>query len=377
MQADVRDIPRVIATLREAPPPGGRVFSVYLDTSPDRVARQAYLLSYRDRCKLLRAGLGPEEAAAFEAAADQAEQYLTNEFRPGRPGLVLFASGYPEYFHAVALPARPAESASWSAVPELEPLQQVLDDAERVAVLLFDSERARLLTVYLGEIEARHAIEDEVPARQSTGGWFALAQTRYARHREDHIRRHAKRAVALLTEALRSHPFDRLFLAGPEEALVLLRRHLPRPLRSRLAGTLHLELFASDADVLRTALGAAERVERQEELAQVNELLDAATIPHAALGLAATLAALSEGRVHALFIADTFSGLGGACPACRRLVAGLDRCPSCGTDTTPIADLRESVLEHAVAQGARVEIVSGEAAALLSVHGGIGAWTRF
>ena len=40
-------------------------------------------------------------------------------------------------------------------------------------------------------------------------------------------------------------------------------------------------------------------------------------------------------------------------------------------------ELQERMVDRAVAQGARIEIVSGDAAALLSEHGGIGTYTRF
>jgi hypothetical protein len=49
---------------------------------------------------------------------------------------------------------------------------------------------------------------------------------------------------------LRKHSFDRLLLAGPDESLAVLKRELPRPLRARLAGTISVPLFASDAEVL-------------------------------------------------------------------------------------------------------------------------------
>jgi len=90
-----------------------------------------------------------------------------------------------------------------------------------------------------------------------------------------------------------------------------------------------------------------------------------------------TLDTLSEGRTHVLFIADSFEGFGGECPSCGRLIAGPGPCPSCGVPTEPVPDLGESAIQRALDQGARVEIVSGDAAARLLTRGGLGAWTRF
>jgi peptide subunit release factor 1 (eRF1) len=215
-----------------------------------------------------------------------------------------------------------------------------------------------------------------VLGKQATGGWFGLAQARYARRHEEHGARHAERTIRALMTLLRRHPFDRLLLAGPDEALATLRDHLPRPLRLGLAGTIRLELFAGDTEVLAAAREAAEALERREEVALVDDLIDGATGPRVALDFAQTLAALSEGRVHRLVLADSFAGVGGECAGCWRLVAGVGPCPTCGAATRPVADLAEAALAVAHAQGARIELVSGEAAARLMQVNGLGAWTR-
>jgi peptide chain release factor subunit 1 len=377
MMTDVRPLPAILAELQETPPPAGGVLSVYLDTSPGRIAGQAHLLAYRDACKAIRASLPDAERTAFEAAAAQAEGYLSGSFAPTAPGLALFASGQADYFFALPLPRRPVDDLAWAEQAELEPLHELVDEYERIAVLLFDKERARLFTIFMGAVEERHALEDEVPGKQATGGWFALAQTRYARHHEDHVLRHAKRTIALLQRVLRAHPFDRLVLGGPDEAVSLLRQHLPRPLRRRLAGTLDLELFASEEQIRRAALEVAERLERAAEQAMLDELLESSGSAYVALGVESTLEALAERRIHLLLLADTFAASGSECRRCGRLSATAGSCPACGGPTEPLASLREGLLQQAVEQGARIEVVAGTAAARLAEHGGIGAWTRF
>lgn len=369
--------PTALETLRQAAPPGGRVLSVYLDTAPDRVEGQAYLLAYRDGCKALRASLPAEERESFDAAAERVERFLVDVFTPTSPGVAIFSAPAGSYFFVVPLPNRPAEGLSWSDTPRLAPLQGVLDEYERIAVALFDKERARLLTIFLGSIESRRAFTDPVPGKQATGDWFGLSQSRYARHHEDHVRRHVKRTVDALLALLRERPFDRLILGGPEEALAMLRQHLPRPLRARLAGTINVELFASDQEVLRAAKPVAEAAERQAELEMVTELIDAATASHTALGLDETLTALNAGRVHLLLMADDFSAGGAQCPSCGWLAPTAIPCPACRTPMRTLADLRSAIVQSALAQGAKVEEVVGPAADRLLAHGGIGAWTRF
>lgn len=372
-----QSLPEALEHLRATPSPTGRVFSVYLNTIPEGTAGPAQLIHVRDACKELRASLAADELRAFERAATQVEAYLLNQARDQQPGMAVFASGDPAYFTALSLPKPPTFEADWDESPHLAPLQTLIDDLERFALVLFDNERARLYTIHLGAIESQREMRDDTPGKQATGGWYSLAQTRIARHREDHLRRHADRTAQALLEELRQRPFDRLLVAGPPEPLALLKQRLPRPLRARLAGTLSLEMFATEAKILEAALLAAAEVEREQEVADVLDLNEAAHTRHAALGIDPTLAALSEGRVHRLFLAADFSGQGGACPNCRRLVAGPGPCPLCGTAITPVADLRERVLQSAAEQGATIEMVAGEAARLLMLHNGIGAWTRY
>jgi hypothetical protein len=81
--------------------------------------------------------------------------------------------------------------------------------------------------------------------------------------------------------------------------------------------------------------------------------------------------------VYLLVLADDFDEAGAHCLSCGRLVRDHGCCPACGSSTLAVAHLREPLVQQVLAQGARVEMVSGAAAARLDEHGGIGAWTRF
>jgi peptide chain release factor subunit 1 len=378
MTSDVSALPPIVA-LRELNErrPDFPVLSVYLDTSPDRLAGEGHRIALVDACKATRHTLDGADLDAFEAAVDQVERYLTTEFLPTHPGVAIFSSGHREYFYAVPLPYRPTDTVTWSTLPRLEPLQAAADEFERMAVLLFDKERARLFTIFIGQLEERRFIEDDVPGKQATGDWFALAQTRYARHHEEHVLRHVARAIDALNGLLRARPFNRLLLGGPPEALALLQRELPLPLQERITGSLHTELFASEADVLKAALEAARTAGRQEELAEISELIEAATSRHVALGVDATLQALGDGRTHELFVADGLNEIAGQCQTCDRLVPAGATCRWCNGPVSPITDLRQRIVDRALGQGAKIETVSGAAGEMLMEHGGLGAWTRY
>jgi peptide subunit release factor 1 (eRF1) len=275
------------------------------------------------------------------------------------------------------LPVPVADAAHAGPTPYIRPLLDVLDEYERYAVALVDKEKARLFTVYLGEIEEEDRIVDFVPGKTDEGG---PSQANYQRHHEAHVHRHLKRVAEQLATLLRTHPFDRLVLAGPEEATSELRRLLSRPLQARLAGIIPAEIFAGKEEILERTLEIERQAERTAEEQLVGEILElGAAGARATYGVDATLHAIWRGQVHTLAVADGLRLPGGECPVCGRLAAGEPRaCPVCGSEMEPLDDVIERAIERTLDERGRVEIVHGPAAAhLTAVGGGLGALLRF
>ncbi|HET7080799.1 MAG TPA: hypothetical protein VFM49_25475 [Chloroflexia bacterium] len=376
VHTEVEVLPDMLRALREKAPPPNGVLSAYLPTPPVQVLGQKYLVRFREECKAIREELqeaGRADRQAFETAAARIEEYLTGMPTPRHPGLAVFAAEERGYLYAAPLPERPATVVAWSDQPLLMPLEQVLDDHERVAVLLADRRQARLFTIYLGAIEERGEFVSDDPGVSNISGIAG----NHARHYREHVDRHLRRTAHAAQELLRAQPFDRLILGGPEDVSGMLKDELPRPVRARFAGTLSIGLDATDAQVLDAALQVAEEIERRTELEMVEELTQAGGAPRAALGLEPTLEAVSDQRVQHLFIVSDFAEAGGECPNCGRLVVGQDRCPVCGAEPVQLPDLSERLVDRALEQAAQVEVISGEAAEMLMDTGGLGAWTRY
>lgn len=368
---------QTIKALREWRPAPAKVLSVYLDTSAARVAAYAYVTAFRDGRRTVRAGLPTGEQAAFDATADMVDRFLRAKYQAGAPGVAIFASGTDGDVHAVRLPQPPLDTLTWDARPQLDVLEESLDIFGRAAVVLFDKAEARLFTVFLGDIESTEQVVDYLPGKQSSGGWFALSQSRVARHREQHVLRHVEHTLAELRELESTYPFQWLVLGGPDEALSMLRRHLPRTLQARTIGTIAIELAADDAAVLHATSDLltehAQRAQREE----VEALLSAEPGAEAVLGLHETLAALNDRRVHRLVLADPAEFSGAACVSCGALSEIADRCSVCGSATPPTTNLRSFIVDRVHEQGAGFFVLHGDAAASLLSRGGIGAWVRF
>jgi peptide chain release factor subunit 1 len=257
------------------------------------------------------------------------------------------------------------------------PLLGLVEDLERYVVALVDKQSARLLTVFEGTIESVEAFTDDVPGKHDQGG---PAQPRLQRHHEDHVLRHVKRVVQRLSEGLRERAFDRLILAGPEEATAEVRERLPHELARRLVATVPAEMFATDAEIVRMTLEIEQRAEREHEEELVAAVIGASrSNGPGACGMPATLETIWLRQVRRLVLADGLTASGSECPVDGRLYPDPPgQCPMCGAETLPVGDIVDRAAQLTLEQDADVEIVHEAAAERLrDACDGIGALLRF
>lgn len=355
---------------------GHRVLSVYLNLGPERQVQRTYRVLFGDLVKQIEMGLDDAERKALQLEAGRVQEYLIAEPPQGK-GLVLFSCTPRNLWQVYHTPVPVADEVHYDSRPYARPLIDLIDEFERYAVVLVDKEKARLFTVYLDQIEEQQEVFDPVPGKHEQGGW---SQARYQRHHEEHVQAHMKHVVERIVAYAEQRPFDRLVLAGPDEAASEIHHLLPETLRVRIVGTFPAEMFISDAEVLERTREVRRQAERAAEERLVDDLIDhAGPGDRATVGVTPTLEALWKGQVRRLVIADSTRLPGGECPQCGLLtVDTATACPACGAPVKPLEDLPERAIEKVLEQAGSVEIVHGHAAERLSAVGrGWGALLRF
>lgn len=353
----------------------GLVLSVYLNLAPDRQVGRRYQVAFEDLVRALREDLDDAARLALDLEAARVRTLL--KVGPRGRGLAVFASTPRDLWQVWSLPVVVAEGVYLGRRPYLRPLLDALDEYERYAVALVDKEKARLFLVHLGEIEEQDQVYDVVPGKHDQGGW---SQANYQRHHEAHVYWHLKRVADELVFLERREPFDRLVLAGPEEATAELERILPRHLRAKLVRRIPAELFATEQEILEKTLAIERDLERAAEERLVEEILETAAAGGlATYGLAPTLEAIWLGRVHVLVVADGLRVEGSECEACGRLGLAVGAtCPVCGGGLRRFDDVVERAMERTLEEGGRIEVVHDEAAQRLRQVGeGLGAVLRY
>lgn len=370
---------------------GWGILSVYLVTDPSTAPGRNMHAQLDDLVRPLAAKLGDDQAAGKQLAQEVAavQQFLALMDAPAR-SLAIFSSTPRGLFRAVRLPVHVASHASWGQAPYLRPLQAVLDEFAPTIVLLLDKERARFFRVYLDQIAELEELRDAVPGkhRQRDGAWAyppadwsqgGWGDAGIQRHHETHVLWHARRVAETLEALVAREQVDRVLVGGTPEVLSVFYEQLPSELRERVAGEVHVPMFARPAEVLAHVHDLAPQVERGAEERLVQDLVEQAGSGLAVFGPSEVVQAVSEQRVRLLVFAEGLRISAGRCAGCglALLTPLAPACPACGGPVQALDDLAAYLEQQVLAHGGRAEEVRGPAAQRLRDLGGLAALLRY
>jgi peptide subunit release factor 1 (eRF1) len=358
-----RDIEQ-LQLLSQAP---GNTLTLYLDvdqTNPANRKRQ-FETRLHDLLRQLKA-THAEDADLPAACTEVAE--IVKRIEPSGKTLVLarhpnLGVTFRKLLH-LPLPS----GVYWGNSAFLRPLLEVLDEHERFGVVLVDQKRARLLTVFLGEIEEHRGLISEVPPRPDSPSSDRLrSQPRMERRHDESVSTHVRMVAAELARLLDQLEVDRLIVGGAVEVGSELVRQLPKRLRGRLVEVLPIPIGAGTEEILARTSEVQLRIERAAELEVVRDLLkEVRKGGRAVAGLSATLDAINQGRVWKLVYLQGLRLEGGVCPACNVLVDPADeRCPLCGQPVDRESLMVDRMARTVLERGGHVEMVDGPAAEAL------------
>ena len=358
--------PRELAALaREGA--GAGTLSVYLDARvTDPAMRNAWRPALTTALRDARAAIADErERAAFDQAATFLEQPLP------APGGVWGARGWVAIAtadglrYAAELPVRVPTLAVWRSGPVVSPYVRVLKEHRPVIVALVDSRSARFFRYTWGtlaalpeatltapnDLAAATPGSSELRATSSPAPRGALDTERAGRRRAALFRRLAASIAARLAELAGVDGW--ILIGGTREWARLAAGTLAPRFADRLLVSSSLDHDATDRQIVEAAREAASGLRAMHGRALLERLLER-MLPQGRgeVGVPATQRALRAQAVDVLLLSPEF----------------LEAYP-------PVA---EDAVHAALAQGAEVEVLSGEAAAHLDrAAGGIAARLRF
>jgi len=332
------------------------VISLYLNAQPDSRGKDHYAAFLRKEMHGRVRDFKPRSAErkSFEEDVARIESYVSEEVRPSANGIAIFACSAADFFEALQLDA-PIERHRLTVGdrPHLYPLARIVDRYPRHAVLLSDTNHARIYVFGRGRTIEREEVKSWKLSRTDAGGW---SQMRYQRHVDDHYLHHAKDVVEALGRIVVEDRAEYVFLAGDEVIVPLLREQLPKDLAKKVVGVLRLEMRASEQEVMEAASRALAGYGAKAEAERVERLRGEWRA--AGLAVAGPLAvgeALEKGQVDELLISTAFA---------EQTVASAASCP-----------LADAFVARALATDAKVRVV--EKPELLAEMEGVVAALRY
>lgn len=353
--------------------------TLYVDIDQNKRANrnQGFLVQAEALVKELR-GRFPEDER-LRAAAARALGLLGSLEPQGKTAVAVVheEAGLAEVHSAsVALPS----SAHWRRGAFLRPVVEVMDEHERYGVVLTDQQRARLFTVYLGEVTEHSDLFSAVSQRTHTTARDQIwSQKRQQRHHDQEVAVHAKRVVDALHDLSLRAPYDRLIVAGPREAALQVTRMLPRRLHGKLVDTVAMPVTAPAREVLERTLEVQFALERAQEVELVNGIMaELHEGGRAVAGVEQVVEVANRDRVWKLVYAKGFRTEGGECSSCGSYaLRQKGECALCGGEVRPVAGLVDRLSQAVLEAGGNVEVVDGAAAATLAGQGSIAAMLRY
>jgi peptide subunit release factor 1 (eRF1) len=351
------------------------VISLYLNTQPDEHGRANYESFVRKEltAQLRSYPLRSPERASLERDAERINYYLSEELRPSSNGLALFAcAGENDFFEAVQLDAPIAEHRLYVYhQPHLYPLARVSDQYRRYAVLVADTNAARLFVFGLGTQLNASTVQSPNVNWVSLGG---LNEARYQSHIKNYHLHHAKEVVEALDQLVRKESIEQIWLAGDEVIIPILKQQLPPHLSSKVVDVLRLDIKTPEHKILAATLEAVREQDAKDDAEKVARLFDQYHAGMATLGAHDTLVALSNGQVDELYLSASLEAFHDD-----EETVGAQLVPGAPTNTLDQTTRRVLMADELVtrAQQTGASFCFIEDAALLEAVGGIGATLRY
>jgi hypothetical protein len=366
VQARVSELAKLVPTARP-------VVSVYLNTAwIDEEQRERVRIFVRNGIREAQSRATGADLAWIEA---EVERLVAGRALSDASGVALFAGGADL---REILPVRIALDDAFVVddTPYLRPLAGAAESVAAALVVFVDGTHARLLTLMSDGPGEEMVLQGDVEGRHSTGGWAALAQSRYERHIEEHRDQHYDATAAAVADLVRRGAVRRIVLAGAQRSVASLRERLPGDVVGRVAGVI---AAARHEPMPVIAERAAERLMHADEQADaeaVDRLLDAAAKEgRAVAGIESTLEAVNRQAVQRLYLLTARELPGAVCEACSALqLARAGRCRFCN-GVTRGAELGEAMVDRVLASGGTVGVIERHAG--LAEHEGVGALLRY
>lgn len=225
------------------------VVSVYLNTEPALGNAETHRLRLRNMLKEL----------PLENEIHKIEEFFAHRYDWSGRAVAVFSCAPANFFEFIPLSIPVKDFIKIASRPEIEPLEDLLQDVNHLGVVLVDQQGARLFYYNMGEmVEQEGIVGDEIKHVKSgsstsshglRGGSFDGA-----RNEQEKIGRNMRHAREFAEKFFRAHKIKKIMIAGSEDNIAQFKNGLTKEFQNMIVGTFSLSMTASHADVLSKIL---------------------------------------------------------------------------------------------------------------------------
>jgi peptide subunit release factor 1 (eRF1) len=273
--------------------------------------------------------------------------------------LAIFYS--PSHWYAYVFPHEIEDSVTVDNFFNIEPVLDLLHQSRTVGVLLFDSEQARFLCVFLGHLETHQHIEDRMIRRHSKGGW---SKPRFERKINGEIKSHLKHTVDFLNRMDKVYELDLLYIrseASLEDELVKL---MPESLKNKIKGWITLDMGVEPDKVVKLVNVLVEEEVKKEEESEMSEIeqmikndIHGSYTTH---GFQNVSKALYDQKVAKIFVNKEYIESGFYCQFCGYLSTSEEFCPYDQTVNNRTTNVISVLLDEAIKKKIKVNVYEND-----------------
>ena len=293
----------------------------------------------------------------------------------------VFACGAKNLWREFDVPARLAKTElHLNRHFHLRPLSAIADVLPRVGIALADRTKARILELWMDNINELDKIAWELPRRGKSDGFAGFDAGHAERKLDNEAMHNFKELGDRLKDTQEARGWEKILIGCRDETWHEIEPQLHNYTRQKLIGQFSVDPAAASMEQVREQV---ERMISERRLARVEGLIrevvgESKRDARGALGLKHVINSLEKGEVQTLLIGRDFKAQVAECRNCGHMdVRMVKNCAVCGAETVEVEDVSDALLGAAVRNGIEIVHVQSDTNPDFMVKGGIGALLRF
>lgn len=225
------------------------VVSLYLNTEPALGNAETHRLRLRNMLKEL----------PLENEIQKIEEFFAHRYDWSGRAVAVFSCAPANFFEFIPLSIPVKDFIKIASKPEIDPLEDLLQDVNHLGVALVDQQGARLFYYNMGELVEQEGIMGAEIKHVKSGSSTSSHGLRGgsidgARNEKEKVGRNMRHNREFAEKFFKTHKVNKVMIAGSDDNIALFKNGLSKDFQSMIAGTFSMSMTASHADVLSKVL---------------------------------------------------------------------------------------------------------------------------